>query len=133
MQTLCQESPARVISRRRSLSELCDEAPGTSGLFSNLDILPVQFHCSLHCLYHEMGEIALMYAVLQDAIDLGTKEETQLMEPLRAYVNARIGHLTAMFDLNVAMGDLTRASGWEGAAPEVKNAPRVGLSPAAVR
>jgi len=69
MQALRQESPARVISRRRSLSGLCDEADGTSGLFSNLDILPVQFHCSLHCLYHEMGEIALMYAVLQDAIN----------------------------------------------------------------
>jgi len=69
MQAYRQESHARAISQRRSLSGLCDEAHGTNELFSNLDILPVQFHCSPHSLYHEMGEIALMCAVLQDAIN----------------------------------------------------------------
>lgn len=68
MQALHQESHVRAVSRRRSLSGLCDETRGTSELFFNLDILPVQFHCSTHSLYHEMGEIALMCAVLQDAI-----------------------------------------------------------------
>jgi hypothetical protein len=69
MQTSRQESHARAISRHRSLSGLYNEAHGVRGLFSNQDILPVQFHCSPHGLYHEIGEIALMYAVLQDAIN----------------------------------------------------------------
>jgi len=57
---------------------------------------------------------------IQDQIDLGTREESALMEPLRAYVNARINHLLALMDYNVAMSQLALASGWDNAAPTGK-------------
>lgn len=53
----------------------------------------------------------------QDAIDLGTKDERSLLEPLRYYIGARIGHLYALMDYNVALSDLARVSGWDNAAP----------------
>jgi len=54
---------------------------------------------------------------VQDAIGLGSKDERALTEPLRAYVNARINHLYAMFDLSIALSELARVSGWDRAAP----------------
>jgi outer membrane protein, multidrug efflux system len=54
---------------------------------------------------------------VQDAIDLGTKQEKDLVEPLRAYVDARVNHVTALMDLNVSLSDLARTSGWDAAAP----------------
>jgi outer membrane protein TolC len=56
-------------------------------------------------------------ATVQDSIDLGTADERGLLEPLRAWGNARINHLQALMDLNVALADLARVSGWDGAAP----------------
>jgi outer membrane protein TolC len=54
---------------------------------------------------------------VQDAIDLGTKEERYLIEPLRAYVFARANHVQALMDFNVALSELARVTGWEPAAP----------------
>jgi outer membrane protein TolC len=56
-------------------------------------------------------------STIQDMIDLGTRDENALEWPLRSYVNSRVQHLTALMDLNVAMSDLARASGWDSAAP----------------
>ena len=56
-------------------------------------------------------------ATVQDSIDLGTADERGLLEPLRVWGNARINHLQALMDLNVALADLARVSGWDGAAP----------------
>jgi outer membrane protein TolC len=53
----------------------------------------------------------------QDAIDLGTKDERALMEPLRAFVNARVNHIYSLMDINIALSDLARVSGWDSAAP----------------
>jgi len=54
---------------------------------------------------------------VQDHIDLGTSDERALLEPLRAYGNARIAHLYALMDLNVTISNLALVSGWDGAAP----------------
>jgi outer membrane protein TolC len=56
-------------------------------------------------------------AVLQDQIDLGTKSERDMLFPLRNYVDARVNHEQALMDLNVALSDLARASGWDSSAP----------------
>lgn len=53
----------------------------------------------------------------QSAIDLGTKDERHLMEPLRFFINSRVQHETALMDLNVALSELARVSGWDAAAP----------------
>ena len=56
-------------------------------------------------------------SIVQDHIDLGTWDERSLMEPLKAYGNARVQHLYALMDYNVAMSSLALASGWDSAAP----------------
>jgi len=56
-------------------------------------------------------------SIVQDHIDLGTWGERELLEPLRAYGNARVQHLYALMDYNVAMSNLALASGWDSAAP----------------
>jgi multidrug efflux system outer membrane protein len=56
-------------------------------------------------------------SIVQDHIDLGTWDERALMDPLRAYGNARVQHLYALMDYNIAMSNLALASGWDSAAP----------------
>ena len=53
----------------------------------------------------------------QDSIDLGTKDERALLEPLRAYFNARVNHLYALMDFSVALSELARVTGWDPFAP----------------
>lgn len=54
---------------------------------------------------------------IQDAVDLGTKDERYIVEPLRAYVYARANHVQALMDFNVALSELARVTGWDPAAP----------------
>lgn len=53
----------------------------------------------------------------QDAIELGTKDEGFLIEPLRAFVVARAFHTQALMDLNVTISELARVTGWDAIAP----------------
>ena len=57
-------------------------------------------------------------SIAQDHIDLGTWNETSLNWPLRGYLNARVQHLQALMDYNVAMSNLALVSGWDSAAPQ---------------
>jgi outer membrane protein TolC len=54
---------------------------------------------------------------VQDAVDLGTKDERFIVEPLRAYVFARANHIQALMDYNIALSELARITGWDAAAP----------------
>jgi multidrug efflux system outer membrane protein len=56
-------------------------------------------------------------SLVQDRIDLGTSDEKALLEPLRSYGSARVQHLTALMDYNIAMSNLALASGWDSVAP----------------
>ena len=53
----------------------------------------------------------------QDAIDLGTKDERYLLEPLRAFVYARASHAQSLMDLHVTLAELARVTGWDAIAP----------------
>jgi outer membrane protein, multidrug efflux system len=55
---------------------------------------------------------------VQDAIDLGTKDDRYIIDPLRAYVFARANHVQALMDFNVALSELARVTGWDPAAPQ---------------
>mgnify|MGYP001313760810 CR=1 FL=1 len=55
-------------------------------------------------------------SIASDHIDLGTWDERALLEPLRAYGNARVQHLYALMDYNVTMSSLAQTSGWDSAA-----------------
>ena len=54
---------------------------------------------------------------VKDAIELGTKEESALVEPLRLMVLARANQLQALMDTNMTRAELARLTGWEDAAP----------------
>ncbi len=56
-------------------------------------------------------------STVQDAIELGTKDERAITEPLRYFVTARVSHAYALMDYNIALSDLARVSGWDAAAP----------------
>jgi outer membrane protein TolC len=56
-------------------------------------------------------------SIASDHIELGTWDERALLEPLRAYGNARVQHLYSLMDYNVSMSSLAQASGWDSAAP----------------
>jgi outer membrane protein, multidrug efflux system len=56
-------------------------------------------------------------SMVQDAIDLGTKDERALWEPLRVYVYSRANHAVALMDFNIALSELARVTGWDAAAP----------------
>lgn len=55
---------------------------------------------------------------VRDAIDLGTKDERYLIEPTRFYIGARVAHLQAMMDYNLALSELARVSGLDSVAPD---------------
>lgn len=57
-------------------------------------------------------------SITQDAIDLGTKDERFLIEPLRAFVFARANHAQALMDLHVTLSELARVTGWDAVAPK---------------
>jgi outer membrane protein TolC len=56
-------------------------------------------------------------SIIQDAIDLGTKDERFLIEPLRAFVFARANHAQSLMDLHVNLSELARVTGWDAIAP----------------
>lgn len=56
-------------------------------------------------------------ATVNGQIDLGTADEKALVEPLKAYINARAQHLVAIMDYNVTRSQLALASGWDASAP----------------
>ena len=57
-------------------------------------------------------------SITQDAIDLGTKDERFLIEPLRAFVFARANHAQSLMDLHVTLSELARVTGWDAIAPD---------------
>ena len=53
---------------------------------------------------------------VQDAVDLGTKDDRYIIDPLRSYVFARANHVQALLDFNIALSELARVTGWDPAA-----------------
>ncbi len=57
-------------------------------------------------------------SLVQDGIDLGTRDEKQMVEPLRSYVNARAQRMSALMDLRVNLAELGRLTGWDEVASD---------------
>jgi outer membrane protein, multidrug efflux system len=55
---------------------------------------------------------------VRDAIDLGTKDDRAVTEPLRYYLNSRAEHIRSLFDLHIALSELARVCGWDAVAPK---------------
>ena len=54
---------------------------------------------------------------VQQAIDVGTREDADLVDPARQWATQRYSHLTAMMDLNVAWSNLALVTAWDDLAP----------------
>ena len=53
---------------------------------------------------------------VQAEVERGAKDTGALTEPLQYYLDARVNHLTALVDYDVALAELARVTGWDGAA-----------------
>jgi outer membrane protein TolC len=54
---------------------------------------------------------------IQQGIDVGTKEDADLVDAARQLALQRFAHLTAVMDLNLAWANLALATGWDDLAP----------------
>lgn len=57
-------------------------------------------------------------SLVRDGIDLGSRDDKQLIEPLRSYVNARAQRMYALMDLRVNLAELARLTGWDEIAAD---------------
>lgn len=62
---------------------------------------------------HAVHRAKSWIASVQDAIDLGTKDERALVEPLRIFVVARASQLQGLMDSLMTRAELARVSGWD--------------------
>jgi outer membrane protein TolC len=54
---------------------------------------------------------------VQQGIDIGTKEDADLVDAAKQWAQQRFNHLTAMMDLNVAWSNLALSTAWDEIAP----------------
>lgn len=56
--------------------------------------------------------------VVEQGIDVGTQEEKDRLEPAKAYALHRFNLLSAIMELDLAMGKLAKVTGWDEIAPD---------------
>jgi len=54
---------------------------------------------------------------IQQGIDIGTKEDADLVDAAKQWAQQRFNHLTSIMDLNVAWSNLALATAWDDIAP----------------
>jgi outer membrane protein TolC len=55
---------------------------------------------------------------IQQGIDVGTKEDADLVDAAKQWAQQRFNHLTSMMDLNLAWSSLALATAWDDIAPQ---------------
>lgn len=55
---------------------------------------------------------------VQQGIDVGTKEEKDVLDPARSYASNRFSWMNATMELDMAMSRLAKATGWDAIAPD---------------
>ncbi|MCC6647162.1 MAG: TolC family protein [Polyangiaceae bacterium] len=67
--------------------------------------------------YHRATRSAKQWMVkISQGIDVGVREETDLVDPARQYALYRFNYLSALMDLNMAMANLAEKTGWDDVA-----------------
>lgn len=56
--------------------------------------------------------------LVSQGIDVGTKESKDLIEPAKSYALNKVSQLNALFEYNMAMARLAKATGWDSIAPD---------------
>ncbi|MBK9264314.1 MAG: TolC family protein [Polyangiaceae bacterium] len=55
---------------------------------------------------------------VQQGIDIGAREEKDVLDPARAYATHRFAWMNATMELDMAMSRLAKATGWDAIAPD---------------
>jgi len=55
---------------------------------------------------------------VQQGIDVGTREEREVLDPARSYATNRFAWMNATMELDMAMCRLAKATGWDSIAPD---------------
>jgi outer membrane protein TolC len=55
---------------------------------------------------------------VQQGIDIGTREEKDVLDPARSYATNRFAWMNATMELDMAMSRLAKATGWDAIAPD---------------
>jgi outer membrane protein TolC len=56
--------------------------------------------------------------LVSQGIDVGTKETKDVIEPAKSYALNKVSQLNAMYEYNMAMARLAKATGWDSIAPD---------------
>ncbi|MBK8259590.1 MAG: TolC family protein [Polyangiaceae bacterium] len=56
--------------------------------------------------------------LVSQGIDVGTKEAKDLIEPAKSYALNKVSQLNALYEYNLAMARLAKATGWDALAPD---------------
>jgi outer membrane protein TolC len=56
--------------------------------------------------------------MVSQGIDVGTKETKDLIEPAKSYALNKVSQLNALYEYNMAMARLAKATGWDSLAPD---------------
>jgi outer membrane protein TolC len=56
--------------------------------------------------------------LVSQGIDVGTKETKDLIEPAKSYALNKVNQLNALYEYNLAMSRLAKATGWDAIAPD---------------
>jgi outer membrane protein TolC len=69
--------------------------------------------------YSKASKTAKKWLVsVEQAIDVGTTSEKDLLEPAKAYALNRFNQLNAVMELDMAMSRLAKATAWDAIAPD---------------
>lgn len=56
--------------------------------------------------------------LVSQGIDVGTRETKDLIEPAKSYALNKVSQLNALYEYNLAMSRLAKATGWDSIAPD---------------
>ncbi len=65
-----------------------------------------------------VGAAKRWLVLVQQGIDLGAREDKELIEPAKEYALRKYGQLNAVMELDMAMSRLAKATGWDAIAPD---------------
>ncbi|WP_394848851.1 TolC family protein [Pendulispora brunnea] len=65
---------------------------------------------------HAEGVTKRWLEKVQGEVERGAKDTAALTEPLQLYLEARVNHLYALVDYDIALAELARVTGWDAAA-----------------
>lgn len=69
--------------------------------------------------YYKAASFAKKWMIsVQQGIDVGTREDKDVLDPARSYATNRFAWMNATMELDMAMSRLAKATGWDAIAPD---------------